>query len=1147
MSDEFNKDKQREIDEFFAQFDKISDDFNKSTNGGNASPDTDLGMENSNQQSTDSPNAEPRTPLQKSRKTRLERLEEQQSENKIAAVKSKLKDTANKFGDLLRSKFMTKNEDKFTEDGVVMGKKAKRSKHKKYRINWKKVLRLAVILFAIGVIGVAALTISIVSKAPKIDPDNIYSMLSENSVLYDDEGNVIDSVFQSGQGLRTNIAFDDMPEDLVNAFIAIEDKTFWNHHGFNVIRIFGAIKDAVVTGGHVGGTSTITQQLARNLYLSDIKSERTLSRKITEAYYAVLLEKELTKEQIIEAYLNTIYLGYNAYGVQAAAEAYFSKDVQELTTIECAALASLPKMPDSYALVKRLYSEDVTADNPNIITQGGEFTYIYNGDASSKRRAQTLKNMLNQTDRNGEPMLSQEEYDAATADDLRTHINPSQDTMSEISSYFADYVINSVINDLMEEKNIEYAKAKQLVYSGGLNIYTTMNSNAQKIVEKEFDNTANFPGVQSLKKDAAGNVLSENGKLLLYSTSNYFDSNGTFTLHPEEYEWKSNGDLLLRSGKRLNFYKTTVGGETDYSIEFKNMYEIIDGIFYSIEGGYINIAAQYKNKNSDGDLIISADFFENNPSFFTVSESSISLGSDHYTMRQKVIQPQGAMVITDYKTGGIKAMVGGRSTVGRLLYNRATSPHQPGSSIKPIAVYAPALQSGYEAVNGGTTQTFTTYDNSGNQVPNMYGNYWTAASVIDDAPLVVNGKKWPKNWYNSYHGLYTMRTAVQQSVNVCSVKVFQQLGADYSVNILKKMGITSVVESGDTNDMNAAALALGGMSKGISPLEMASAYGTFPNGGVHIDAIAYTSVTNRKGEVILSNEPKSTEVLNSGVAFIMTDILQSVVNEGLGSPAKISGRAVGGKTGTTNDQYDIWFAGFTPQYSAAIWIGNDVNIELSKGSTTAARLWSKIMSQVSANLPAGSYPAAPSNVTSATIDTKSGLLPTTLSELDSRGTLRSEYFIAGTVPTEYDNVHTYVNICTESGYLATPWCITSTSAFGVKRPYFVDPSVADISYEVPHYYCGLHNLDTATYAVDPNANGAYTWDGMDKKDESENGDTGFEGDLDPDVTDNPPPDESTPGWLDNGNGSGGNQNGEGGGNHGGGNEGNGDDDMPAWL
>ncbi len=1162
MSDDYNREKkQREIDEFFAQFDKISEDFNKSTGSGSAVPDETRIYENAHNAQDD----ESLTPLEKRRKTRLERLEEQQSESKLGALKGKLRDSADKAGGFVHSKIMTQNDDDFAESGAPMGKKKGRRKHKKYKLNWKKLLRLAIILCLICVIAVAALTFSIISKAPEIDPDNIYSLLSENSVLYDDEGNVIDSVFQSGQGLRTNVALADMPDDLINAVVAIEDKTFWDHNGFNVIRIFGAIKDAVFNGGRISGTSTLTQQLARNLYLADSKSERTLSRKITEAYYTVLLEKNLTKEQIIEAYLNTIYLGYNAYGVQAASQAYFSKDVQELTTLECAALAALPKMPDSCALVKRLYSEDVTADNPNILAEGSEFTYIYNGDASSDRRALVLKNMLAQKDRNGEPMLTQEEYDVAANDDLRAHMNPTLDSTSEISSYFADYVINDVIEALMEERNIEYAAAKQLVYTGGLNIYTTMSSKAQKIVEKEFANSSNFPGVQNLNKDSAGNVVSDSGKILLYSTSNFFDANGTFTLQPSEYEWQSNGDLLLKKGQRLNFYKTSAGGETDYSVEFKNMYVIEDGIFYSIEGGYINIAQQYKTRNEDGNLIISASFFTDNPSFFTVGDSSISLASEHYTMKQKVIQPQGAMVIVDYKTGGIKAMVGGRGTEGRLLYNRATNPQQPGSSIKPLAVYGPALQSGYEAAANGETQ------NLGGDDANLYGNYLTAASVIDDSPLVVNGKTWPKNWYNSYRGLYTLRSAVQQSVNVCSVKVFQQIGATYSVNFLKKMGITSVVESGETNDMNPAALALGGMSVGISPLEMASAYGTFPNGGTHVDAISYTSVTNRKGETVLTNEPNSTQVFNSGVAFIMTDILRSVVSDGLGSRAAISGRSVGGKTGTTNEKYDIWFAGFTPQYSAAIWIGNDVNIELSKDSSAAATLWSKIMSQVCEGLPAGSYPSAPSNVTSATIDTKSGLLASDLSSLDSRGTVRSEYFITGTVPSEYDNVHTYVTICSESGYLATPWCTDTTTAFGVKRPYAVSSSVGDIAYEVPHYYCGIHNLDTSSYPVDSESAGTYTWNGMELKDPSAVEEPGTEDGTDPNATDTQSPDE-TPGWLDNntpgngssengsgtdpsqgthpgggsgdGGGNGGTPSGEGGSGDSGGGSG---DDMPAWL
>ncbi|HVI41939.1 MAG TPA: penicillin-binding transpeptidase domain-containing protein, partial [Anaerovoracaceae bacterium] len=398
---------------------------------------------------------------------------------------------------------------------------------------------------------------------------------------------------------------------------------------------------------------------------------------------------------------------------------------------------------------------------------------------------------------------------------------------------------------------------------------------------------------------------------------------------------------------------------------------------------------------------------------------------------------------------------------GRLLFNRATSPRQPGSSIKPMGVYGPAIQNGLEKANSGIT--------NGTSEGNSFGQLWTAASVIDDAPLTIQGKLWPKNWYAGYRGLHTMRQSIEQSVNVNAVKIFSDIGVQNSLNFLKKCGISTIVESGDVNDMNAAALALGGMTDGISPLEMVAGYSSFANQGNYTEPIAYTKVTNKRGEVILEKTAEETKIMDEGVAFIMQDMLRSVVTNGIGGAAAIGSQPVAGKTGTTTDNYDAWFVGFTPQYAASVWIGNDVSVELSQGSASAARLWSKIMKRVHEGIAPGNFPSAPSDVISVAIDTKSGRLPSELSALDPRpgGTVRNEYFIKGTEPTTTDNVHVAVTICSDSGYLATPYCPNTVSKVFVKRPYTVDPNVGDYSYEQPSYYCNLHNPDISQYPIDP--------------------------------------------------------------------------------
>lgn len=1046
LSDEFknknetNEDKLRKIDEFFNQFEEKTND-----NSTNVEEFLSRFNEMEKQQQEEKAEIEAR------RKTRMDRLNEKKTKSK------------KEFSFKRSAPTVLDDEENIMEKNTGVNKK----KHK-HKLNPKKFILFLVGLCLLGCIVVVALTISIIADAPDIDPNNIYSLLSESSTLYDDQGNVIDNLTSfSAEGTRTNVEYSELPQNLVDAFVALEDKTFWDHHGFNFVRILGAVKDSFSTG-KISGTSTITQQLARNLYLSETKSERSLTRKIKEAYYTILLEKHLTKEEIIEAYLNTIYLGYNSYGVQAASQAYFSKDVSDLDLLECVSLATLPQAPDSYALIKKIYPENITnPDDSDILLKGNDFYYVFND--ISKSRRETCLNFMNEQD-----FITDSERSDALASDLKDHLKPSSGSTSEISSYFADYVVEQVVDSLVNEAGKSEEEANQMIYTGGLKIYTTMNSDMQHIAEKEFSNNSNFPGVANLKKDKNGNIISDSGNIMLYNYNSYFQSNGNFVLNSDEYKKNSDDSLTIYKGNRLNIYKTEVQGKLDYSLEFKNMYTIDDGVFYSIGGGVVAIPAKYKTRDNDGNLIISSDLFTDMPSVFKSTSNGLAISSDYYTIRQKVVQPQSAMVISDPFTGSIKAMVGGRNTVGRLLYNRATGTRQPGSSIKPISVYGPALQASADAVNSGTTMRFS--DSAG--VSKLFGDYFTAASVIDDTPLIIQGKQWPKNWYSGYKGLYTMRTSLEQSVNVNAVRIFQQLGVQKSLSFLKKVGVSSVIESGQTNDMNAAALALGGMTKGISPLEMSAAYSTFVNDGKYSRPMAFTKVSNSRDEVIIENTPQTAQVIDSGVAFIMRDMLRTVVTHGIGSKAAISNQPAAGKTGTTTDNYDAWFVGFTPQYSAAVWIGNDVNIELSQGSTAAARLWSNIMGKVCAKIPTESYNSKPSNVISVTIDTKSGKLPSSLSSLDPRGTVRSEYFIKGTEPKTTDNVHTYVTVCADTGYLATPSCPSTRKVLGVRRPYTISSSVGDIGYEVPHTYCPIHNPDPGKYPVSSSGNTNYNFNGV---------------------------------------------------------------------
>ena len=244
-----------------------------------------------------------------------------------------------------------------------------------------------------------------------------------------------------------------------------------------------------------------------------------------------------------------------------------------------------------------------------------------------------------------------------------------------------------------------------------------------------------------------------------------------------------------------------------------------------------------------------------------------------------------------------------------------------------------------------------------------WGDYITAGSTVIDERMFINNEVWPLNFSRRFSGYRTFRTALQQSINTCAVKIQLQVGADYSMEMLRKYGISTIADdaSEPTNDYNPAAMALGAMTYGTTPLDMALAYGTFPNKGVRNSAAAYTKVTDSKGKVILEKEPEGTRVLDENVAFILRDCLESVVSRGIAYNASIYGVQVGGKTGTTNDNYDYWFVGFTPKYSAALWIGTDHNTVMSGSSGIAALLWGRIMSQVP-DVTEGEYPPQPDDV-----------------------------------------------------------------------------------------------------------------------------------------------------------------------------------------
>lgn len=936
------------VDDFFAEFDKQATkgkSLPKSTVASRSSSNksNNLGRRSSSQRSSSSGNSTSKRSTSSQRSSIAQRSNV--SKRKVSAKinetkKRKQNENAKNIPPVDRTGRSTSTKNR--AGGAGVGRANKKPASRKGNILAGLLYICLGMVFAVGIyVGIVFV------KAPTVHTDDIYSMLDQRSIMYDANGEELENLYLS-DGNRTIVDYDEMPENMVNAVVAIEDRKFWTHNGFNFIRMVGAIRDSIFGGGQISGTSTVTQQLARNVYLAEIKSQRSISRKLSEMYCTIVLEKNLSKEQIMEAYLNTIYLGFNSYGIQSAAQSYFDKDAKEMDVLECASLAALPQAPDRYALV--LASYDVSSTLP-VIDSDESTNYLYNGDLTKDRRDMIVRNMESQG------FITAEEMSDALNDDLQAHIKLNTETSASATSYFTDYAIDQLAADIVSEYGISRSEAYNYIYTGGLEIYTTLDPKIQSIMEDEFEDDGNYSSIAYASTDSDGNLLNrETGDIMLYDYSEYFNDKDQFILQSDEYKKNDDGSLTILKGHRLNIYETEVNGEPDVSIEFKGMYTRENGTFYFIENGAISVPQGYKTVDGNGNAVISAQFFTDYPDFFKVSDGEYIVPSANYSLKQKTIQPQAAMVIMENSTGEVKAMVGGRETTGKQLYNRATNPRQPGSAMKPIGTYAPALQMSFEAERDGKTMRLDKSEGSD------WGKYITAGSLINDAAMRYGGRTWPHNWYRGYRGQVTLRQAVEQSMNVPAVKTYLQIGPDYASSMLIKNGVTTVDDEGEVNDMNPAALALGGMTSGVSPLEMTAAYCTLVSGGVYKTPIAYTKVLDSQEEMIFEKKAEKERVYDEGVAWIMTDLLRTTVSRGIAGGASIYSQPVGGKTGTTSDNFDIWFVGFTPQYTSAVWMGNDVNIELSSGSALTASFWSDVMGRVCEGLPTESFRDRPANV-----------------------------------------------------------------------------------------------------------------------------------------------------------------------------------------
>lgn len=821
-----------------------------------------------------------------------------------------------------------------------LDKKSTKVRHKFGVIFWKCILVLVIIVGVVGISSGVGVMKGIIDSAPDISAIDVTPTGYSTTVLAND-GTEISTLVASGAN-RKYVTIDEIPQSLQDAFVAIEDERFYEHNGIDMQSILRAAATGIAHGFHFSqGGSTITQQLIKNNVLTTWTSEssfiESLQRKIQEQYLAVELEKKVDdKKWILENYMNSINLGANTLGVQAASEKYFGKDVSELTLSESAVIAGITQNPAKY--------------NP-----------ITHPDQNAERRERVLNNMLEQG------YISQSEYDEAMDDDVYDRIsehNAVDDT--SINSYFVDALIDDVFSDLID-KGYSETEAYKMIYQGGLTIQSTQDLELQKICDEEANNLDNYPTTPKYSFTLYFQVKSSDGTLTSYSNQTM-----------------------------LSYYKKATNNE-DYSINFDTEDEC-----------YTAIAQYEQDVLNPGDEIVE--------------------GSEYVTI---TLQPQVALTLMDQSTGEVKAMVGGRGDKsGNRTWNRATDTcRQPGSTFKIIGCYAAALDA------GGLT----------------------LASVQDDAPFTVGSKQF-HNYDNSYRGYTNLRTAITNSINIVTVKTLQEIGVDLGYEYAENFGITTLTDT----DKNLS-LALGGLTKGVTNIELTGAYATIANSGTYLEPKLYTVVYDHDGNVLLdkSDTQDTRQVLKDTTAWLLTDAMKDVMTSGTGTRAYFgSTMAQAGKSGTTTSNRDCLWAGYTPYYTCVVWGGYDDNSKQAGSNTTYPKnIWKAVMSRVHEGLEYKDFPT-PSGITSATVCSKSGLLPIEgTCDSDPRGSmLITEYFDASTVPSDLCDHHVTLTICNDTGTLANAYCPNTTT-----RVYIVggEEGTADSDYlareDLLNSQCTIHN------------------------------------------------------------------------------------------
>ena len=711
------------------------------------------------------------------------------------------------------------------------------------------------------------------------------------SRIHADDGQLIGQFYTERRML---IPFEKIPLDLIHAIVAVEDARFFDHPGLDILGILRAAWTNIKQGGTVEGASTITQQLARSLFLSP---ERTYSRKIRELILAFKMEFVLTKEQILEQYLNQIYFGHGAYGIGTAALTYFEKDLNDITLPEAAFLAGLPKAPSTYSPYR-------------------------NPERSKQRQKHVLHRMV------------QAGYitEALAEEAAATPLSYQRLTLERIAPYFLEHIRQHLVN--------EYGET--MVYKGGLQVFTTLNTTMQRIAE-----TAVRRGLRQLDKRQGWRGPLGHEPLPLAASEAPIDIQSTIE------------DMAHTN----DIYEGIV-----IKVNQKQAIVVANGIEAPLALKDMRWARRRLSKNA---LVTEAQMFPNaTPQDLLkpgdIVEVRLKVGRKSrlpaFVLEQTPIV-EGSLLAIDPRTGSIKAMVGGYD-FERSQFNRAlTARRQPGSAFKPI-IYATALD-----------------------------NNLTPATLIMDAPVVYEQeeeeKTWkPENYERRFFGTITLREALRHSRNAATIRLLDQIGVRHVIDFAKSLGINSPL----SQDLS---LALG--SSGITLQELTAAYGVFANQGIVLSPYTIALVKNQEDTILEQHLFEPRQVVSKNTAYLITNLMMDVIQSGTGRGARPIGRPLAGKTGTTNQYKDAWFVGYAPNLAVGVWVGFDGVQTLGKvesGAHAALPIWAEFMKRALKDLPVMTF-TVPEGIQFAEIEKTTGQLATQPSQSTT-----TEVFAQGTMPTK---------------------------------------------------------------------------------------------------------------------------------------------------